>query len=300
MSLFKYEVFVEVAQNGSLSRAAEKLNQTVPGVSYTISKLEDELGIPLLIRSRSKIKLTEDAERLLPHMIAVLNVNKRLNREADAIKTQNAGTVNVGSITAVARRWLPALMHDFKDAYPDIEVNFTINGYDNLFQMLLLSAVDLAVMVDPKSPDINFRPFKRDRLYAMFPNTEEYQHIMDKKQITLDELCGCALILPDWGKDEQLEPFLSGKLAGHVRYLISDADTIIAMVQNNFGVGIVSEVFLDNFPEDIIAAPIQDGPSRILGIATNSNLKLTDGTDIFIRFMTDWLAKHRISDIKDM
>lgn len=300
MSFFKYEVFLAVAENCSLSRAAEKLNQTVPGISYTISKLEEEFGIPLLIRNHSKIQLTADAERLLPHMIAVINVDKRLSREVESIKTQNAGTVNIGSITAVARRWMPPLMRAFCDAHPDITVNFTINGYDNLFQMLLLNTVDLAIMIDPQNSNANFRPFKRDRLYAILPTTAEYQFMMEKKSVTVDELCSYDLIAPDWGKDQNLERFLGGKIMDNGRYMISDADSIICMVQNNLGVGLVSEIFLKDYPDDIIAVPIVDGPSRILGVATNSNLKLTSGVDLFIRFMMDWLAENKISDIRNL
>lgn len=61
MSLTKYETFLEVVKTGSMSKAAYNLHQTVPGISYTITKLEEEWGISLFNRNRNKLVITERA-----------------------------------------------------------------------------------------------------------------------------------------------------------------------------------------------------------------------------------------------
>ena len=58
MSINKYEAFIKTVELGSLTRAGEALGYTQSGVSHMISTLEDELGFPLLRRSRAGVSLT--------------------------------------------------------------------------------------------------------------------------------------------------------------------------------------------------------------------------------------------------
>lgn len=299
MSLYKYEVFVEVARTQSMSHAAKNLNQTVPGVSYTISKLEDELGIPLLVRNRSKIRLTMAAERLLPHMIAVLSVEKRLQRELADIKTLKAGSVRVGSISAVARQWLPELIQQFRSEFPQVEVTLSLGGYEELTHGLIHTNIDFAFMVDPHCDPVHFLPIRADRFYALLPSDEEYQPLMDKSRLSLDDLRAYPLIVPDWGVEQEFNHFLDENgLRPHVRYFISDAGTIVNMAHSGFGIGMLSDAFLDLCPEDLVAAPIEGNPFRTLGVATNGDLRLTVAAENFYNYALAWLRDRHILEFK--
>ena len=61
MSLKKYKALVETIDLGSLTKAAEKLNYTQPGVSHMILSLENEFGFPLLIRGKNGVTPTPEA-----------------------------------------------------------------------------------------------------------------------------------------------------------------------------------------------------------------------------------------------
>lgn len=66
MTIQKYETFNKVVQLGSITKAGEELNMTQSGVSHAIKSLEDELGVPLLIRNRLGLHLTSEA--VYPHL----------------------------------------------------------------------------------------------------------------------------------------------------------------------------------------------------------------------------------------
>lgn len=70
MNLFKYKVFLSVVEAGEL------LNLTQSAISHAVSGLEHELGLTLLIRGRSGIKLTSNGERLMKHFREIVQWTK--------------------------------------------------------------------------------------------------------------------------------------------------------------------------------------------------------------------------------
>ena len=102
MSLSKYEIFSTIVEVGSLTKAAEKLNLTQSGVSYSISTLESELGFSLLKRDRSGISLTSNGERILRHVSRILHEEELLRQEVAAIKGFDTGTVRLGTLSSVS------------------------------------------------------------------------------------------------------------------------------------------------------------------------------------------------------
>ena len=62
----KYEAFLHIAETGSFKQAAHDLGYTQAGISYLISSMERELGIPLFVRDYGGAHLTSEGAELLP------------------------------------------------------------------------------------------------------------------------------------------------------------------------------------------------------------------------------------------
>ena len=73
MSIQKYEIFLRTLEAGSVSRAARDLGLTQSAVSHALSSLEERFGFPLLQRSRSGVRLTEEGKRVLPSVRTILS-----------------------------------------------------------------------------------------------------------------------------------------------------------------------------------------------------------------------------------
>ena len=71
---------------GNLTRAAEQLGYTQSGLSYVIKTLETELGFPLLVRSRTGVRPTEDCQRILPLLRDLDRKSRQLEQEAADIR----------------------------------------------------------------------------------------------------------------------------------------------------------------------------------------------------------------------
>ena len=80
---------------GNLTRAAEQLGYTQSGLSYVIKTLETELGFPLLVRSRTGVRPTEDCQRILPLLRDLDRKSRQLEQEAADIRGLAVGTVSM-------------------------------------------------------------------------------------------------------------------------------------------------------------------------------------------------------------
>ena len=91
----KYEIFVETVEKGSLTKAAESLNYTQSGVSYAITALEEEVGYQLLNREKKGVSLTVKGEHFYPIVLDIVNSQRRLDQEINAMQNNIAGTLRV-------------------------------------------------------------------------------------------------------------------------------------------------------------------------------------------------------------
>ncbi|MBP5652444.1 MAG: LysR family transcriptional regulator, partial [Lachnospiraceae bacterium] len=114
MSVRKYAAFIKVTEQGSVTAAAAELGISQSGLTQLLNSLEDELGLTLLIRNRSGVKLTEEGAQLLPLMKEVLEADDRVRSLAASLtgtEAEDPGQIlKIGSFTSVAVNWLPDII----------------------------------------------------------------------------------------------------------------------------------------------------------------------------------------------
>src|SRR4051812_2373139 len=100
MELRQLAYFVAVAEEGSFTRAAERVNIAQPGVSAQIRQLERELGQELLDRSVRSVRLTEVGAAVLPYARAALEAVDGARQAVAELSGLLRGQVSVGMLTA--------------------------------------------------------------------------------------------------------------------------------------------------------------------------------------------------------
>ena len=99
----KYQAFVEVADAGSFTKAAETLAYSQSGISHMVSDLERDWGVALFERSRRGVVLTGDGARLLPEARALCESFRALEATVDEVR----GLRPVSSASVCSRAWPP-------------------------------------------------------------------------------------------------------------------------------------------------------------------------------------------------
>ena len=103
----KYEAFLHIAETGSFKQAAHDLGYTQAGISYLISSMERELGIPLFVRDYGGAHLTSEGAELLPWIRNICNDERQLAGRIAELKHLESGMVRVAAFTSVFHPVVP-------------------------------------------------------------------------------------------------------------------------------------------------------------------------------------------------
>ena len=111
-----YEYVLAISQEGSFSRAAQRLYITQPALSSAIKKLEQELyGVPLFDRSASPVKLTPEGQFWLEKARQISALDNEIDEHFSSISGVLKGTISVGSSSYFCAYVLAGIIHRFQD-----------------------------------------------------------------------------------------------------------------------------------------------------------------------------------------
>ena len=122
MDLLQLEHFLAVAEEGSFTRAAERVSRTQPAVSQSIKKLEEELGAPLFARDVHDVSLTEAGKALVEYARKMVQTRDAAMRMLGSLKHLSSGTLNIAAHESAAVYLLPAALREYMRRFPDIRV----------------------------------------------------------------------------------------------------------------------------------------------------------------------------------
>jgi DNA-binding transcriptional LysR family regulator len=122
MELRHLRYFVTVAEELNVSRASARLRISQPAVSRQLRDLEEELGVELFARNKSKLKLTPAGEAFLAHARDLLRRSNDAAKEMAAFRPQAGRTVTVGYIAPVLASTLTPALRAFGQKNPEVEV----------------------------------------------------------------------------------------------------------------------------------------------------------------------------------
>jgi LysR family hca operon transcriptional activator len=172
MELRHLRYFVAVAEEGSLTLAAEKrLHTAQPSLSRQIRDLEYEVGVQLMSRSVHGIELTAAGRTFLDHArLALAQVEAAIEAARRAAHPAKP-TFALGFLTGQEMDWLPEAMRILRDELPNIEVSVSSQYSPDLAQALLRGKLDLAFMrPEAQMPDLDYAVIAKEPLVIAMPS----------------------------------------------------------------------------------------------------------------------------------
>jgi len=290
LSLIKYEIFNQVVELQSLTKAAKKLNLTQSAVSHAVSSLEAELGLSLLKRSKSGILPTTDGERVLPHIRQVLQSNETLIQEAAALRGVEIGTVKIGTFSSVSVHWLPLIIRDFHSQCPSIEIKLMDGNHPEMEKMLSDGTIDLGFITLPTRDTFHVVPLKKDRMMCMMPINHP---LVCHTTIKLEQLTEEPFIMPASGCSTDMQRIFSqNQFQPKIKYEIEGDQGIIAMVQNGLGLSILPEMAALQLSGMVCCRPLEGEFYRTIGVAIPSYETASPAAKKVYNFITQWITQY--------
>ena len=121
MELYHLRTFVTVANEGHLTRAADRLYTSQPAVSAHIKALEEELGVTLFLRTPKGMVLTREGDRLRGKALEALAGVDRFHLEAAQLKENVIGTARIGLHIDPKYLRIDSLLSVMRRKYPDVD-----------------------------------------------------------------------------------------------------------------------------------------------------------------------------------
>lgn len=279
----RYHAFSLIIETGSFTKAAETLGYTQSAVSQMVHSLEEELSTTLFIRSRKGVALTPDGAVLLPYIKKVHHSQRELIEKQKELHGLHHGIIRIGTFSSISSNWLPGLMKDFKEKYPDVHFELQQGEYTSIAQWIQEGSVDFGFVNAATTSSLTTIPLKQDEMLAVLPAKHP---LANRPKVSLRELANEPFILLDEGqRSSPLEIFNQHQLHPNIQYRVYDDYTIMAMIEQELGISILPELVLRKIQYNIIAKKISPPIVRTIGVAFKNKKALPIASRYFIDFL---------------
>ena len=282
-----YKVFYEVANQKSISKGAEKLMISQPAVTQSIKTLESELGGILFIRTPKGVILTREGEILYEYIKEGMNFFINGTHKFESLKNLEEGIIHIGSTSTISSQYLMPYLKEFKEKYPQIEIDMTNDLTENLMKNLRNGSLDIVITAIPNHPIKDIEYIELEELHDIFVGDKSYQ---GKKFKKLEELFKEDLLLPKYPsvtrshfnqylKDLNLNCSPKMEVVSHL--------LLTKFVQNHFGIALLTKEFIkEELNQTLfeIQCPLKL-PTRKLGYAIKKNQLPSFATLKFIEIL---------------
>lgn len=267
MDTKKVQALLAAIDLGSLTAAASELGYTQSGLTHMMNSLETELGLNLLLRSKSGVRLSPAGQELLPELRSLADAAQDLNQAAERLCQRNCSTLRLGAYSSIARHWVPQIMADYRKVCPDTQVSLTMDGLLELYTAVRDDELDCIMTSYDESlaQGLGWIPLWEDELVAVLP--ENFP--LEGDVLPVERFDGTQFLMPSQGADTYILPIFSAssqKVEPHVITTNLDDESIVSMVEHGLGVSLLSRLVVKGMNYQVKIVPISPKHFRSLGI----------------------------------
>ncbi len=280
MELRHLRTFVAVAEEGSFTRASDRLHIVQSAVSAGVRTLERDLGVTLFDRTTHQVRLSDAGRVLLPEARQTLTAAAAAREAVDQVKGGLRGTVVLGTMQAQAMHAfdVPGLLAAFRAEHPHVMVNVRhAGGSSAIADEVREGRIDLAFLALPgqRWAGVRLAPLSREAIALVVPT--DYP-LAKRAGIELSELAEATLVdLPSgWGTRMAIDrAFAAAGVRRTVAFEVNDTASMIDFIRHGLAIGLLPPSFVDGL-DGITVVPIRRHvPQFEVAIATPSHRRLS-------------------------
>lgn len=297
MNLKQLEAFVQVAEDGSFSKAAKELFLTQPTVSAHISALERELSARLFVRNTKEVSLSEDGVKLYKYAKQMLELQREIEASFDVEGERETKVVSIAASTIPAQYLLPKVLARFSEKYPQEQIRIHETDSSKVVMQIVDHRVDIGftgTVLEKKH--CTYLPFYKDELVIITPNTPKYQEILARDKEDISWMKKEHVIMREEGSGTRKEAELQLKGAG-IRFAgldliasIENQETIKKSVRQGMGVSVLSKLATKDevAAGELLAFPIPNSDEgRDINLVYNKNYQMSRSAERFIKVVKE-------------
>lgn len=284
------ELFVQTAELGSLTKAAENLEMSNAAASRHLTSLERRLAARLIERSTRRLYLTQVGEQFFRRCKDLLSEMKEAEADVSANVLEPAGTLTVTASLSFSMLHLAPLIPEFTERYPKVSVNIVAA---NRYYDIMDSGIDLAIRTREFEPDSNLTVRRLAQMRRVLAASPRY---LERKGMprTIEDLASHAMLIYSYANRPNELTFSRDEVQQtiNVRRTLesNDGQVLRAAALNGMGILVQPKYIVY---DDIVAGrlvPVLDDwdlPRLTVNIAFQTRTHLPARVRLFIEFLVD-------------
>src|SRR5579863_2731797 len=172
MELRHLRYFVTLAEELHFGRAAERLHIAQPALSQQIRRLEDELGVPLLARTKRRVRLTAPGAAFLEHARSTLAEAHEAVRAAQLASRGDTGSLVMGFVTSALYGVFPDIIRVFRERFREVRLTLHELPIVQQLEWLRNGRIQVSFLRPPvEDPALNARIIFKEPWVVALPDT---------------------------------------------------------------------------------------------------------------------------------
>jgi DNA-binding transcriptional LysR family regulator len=243
MDLTQLELFKAVAEEGSITAAAQRLHRVPSNLTTRIKQLEQELGVDLFIREKLRLRLSATGWTFLDYTKRILELVEEARQAASGSEPQ--GIFTLGSLESTAAVRIPGVLADFHQRYPKVELDFTTGPSGDMLDGVLAGRISAAFVDGPlHHPELEGIELFEEEMVLITPSSHapvnRAQDVSARTVYAFRQNCSYRRHFEAWFKADLATP---GRI-----FEMESYHGILACVTAGAGVAMVPRSMLESMP----------------------------------------------------
>ena len=287
MDLKRWKVMLAVDDFGSFTRVGEELGYTQSGITQMMKALEKDVGFSLFVKDSHGMRLTREAQSLIPSVRALLNADEVVRQEIASLKGAQIGVIKIGTYLSCSIHWIPKIIQEFQRCHPDIHFKIVEGLEGELADWIQERRVDIGFLSYQTGHHYDFLPVMDDELFAVLPEGHPFT---DYDEIPIEKFEGVPFVTTEYAPGSDIHRVLKQyHIKPDIRYVSINEFSVLSMVEHGLGITILPGLLLRGQVGGFVCRRIRPGVSRQLGLAYASFKDLSPASRIFLEYAKDFL-----------
>lgn len=182
-----------IVEEGSITKAIDKLHLTQSALSHQLKEAEYQLGTKIFLRQNKKLILTKAGEKLYATANEILNKLSDTEKEIKQLIFGEVGEIRISTECYSSYHWLPSVLKQFHLLYPNIELKIVMEATHYPLQKLQENILDIAIISDPiKDENIKYVELFQDEMMMVVSENHSWAN---KKYVVAEDFINEHLLI---------------------------------------------------------------------------------------------------------
>ncbi|PGX73964.1 LysR family transcriptional regulator [Priestia megaterium] len=239
--------FLTIAEEGNISKAAERLHMAQPPLSQQLKLLEEELGVILFERNTRRMQITDAGQLLQNRAQQIIELMEKTSKELNDLKEGSQGVLSIGTISSAGETLVPIMVQNFHKVYPGVDFRIKESSTFEILELVKRGVVEIGVIRTP----FNLETFD----YISLPEEPMMAAALDslldmnKTSMNLDELKGKPLLFHNRYANNIEEACKKSGFEPKVKCRIDDTRTMLNWASGGMGIALIPRDMMALIPD---------------------------------------------------